>query len=61
MTIIEVAFRIACPDAIADSVVEYARGEKIADVIAGHIANEVDSDMISVEAKDTPVKRYVSP
>ena len=59
MAIIEVLFKIACPEDISDKVLDVANGDGVSDSIARKISEEVDSDMIAVEACPMPSKRLV--
>ena len=59
MAIIEVSFKIACPNGISDKVLDVVKGDGVSDSIATQISREVDSDMIAVEPDSIPTKRLV--
>lgn len=59
MAIIEVSFKIACPDGMSDKVIDVVKGDGVADSIARQISGAVDSDMIAVEVCPIQGKRLV--
>jgi hypothetical protein len=49
MEITEIRVVIACPSSLKEQVEEAAASIRLADVIANHLANELDTEHVAVE------------
>lgn len=51
MFVTEIQVVVACPHDIHEKMEESLKSVKLADVIAEHLANEVDTEQVAVEIK----------
>lgn len=51
MSITEIRVIVACPYDIHENVKEAPNSEKLADAIAAHLSNEVDTEQVAVEIR----------
>lgn len=49
MAITEISVIVACPDGIHEKMEEALKSVKLADAIAAHLSNEVDTEQVAVE------------
>lgn len=49
MAITEIKIVIACPNSLKERINEAATSIRLADVIANHLANELDTEHVAVE------------